>query len=149
MWGRHKKDLLIVHHSLTKDGQTVSASAIRKYHVETNGWQDVGYHLLCELVGDHYEMLVGRPLSAKAAAAPQYNANERGIHVCFVGNFDEAAPEEAMLRFAAPHLAHICYLAGISVDASHVLGHRDVNPHKSCPGTQFSLNRLIALMQVE
>ena len=170
MTPRYAKDLLVVHHSLTKDGVTVSWSAIRRFHTSWRHgdqavtaaeaaalkaagkrveppWEDNGYNLGVEFVSEHYELLAGRPLSAKAAACPQFNANERGIHVCFVGNYDEIPPPEAMLRFAAPHLAHVCGLAGIVTDSTHVIGHRDLNPAKSCPGTQFSVGRLIALMQ--
>ena len=53
---------IIIHHSATKDGRTFSWSAIRRYHVHTLGWTDIGYHAGIELIGDDFECLFGRAL---------------------------------------------------------------------------------------
>ena len=164
------KTHLVAHHSLTKDGKTVSAQAIRRWHTGwkykgnliaepdaralvargdpgvRGPWSDVGYHYLCELIGNRYELLVGRPLLARAAAAREKRMNTHGVHVCFVGNFDLAPPPQAMFDYAIPHLADLCEALDIPIDAEHVIGHRDVAPYKSCPGTEFDLNLFRALL---
>lgn len=141
------KTHLVVHHSLTNDGSTVSAQAIRQYHVETNGWRDVGYHLLVELIGDRYEMLIGRPLNSRAAAAHQKQMNRLGVHVCFIGNFDAAKPPVEMLRFAAPHLYDICDILRIPIDRDWIIGHREVAAYKSCPGKLFDMDAFVRLLR--
>ncbi len=141
------KTHLVVHHSLTKDSGTVSWGAIRDYHMNTNGWRAIGYHLGVEQIGDHYEMLVGRPLTWSAAAAKEQRMNHVGIHVCFVGNYDEKPPPPKMLAFALPHLAAICDIVGIQVDRTHVIGHREVAPYKTCPGEQFNMDDFVRLLR--
>jgi hypothetical protein len=141
------KTHLVLHHSLTKDSKTVSWDAIRRYHVEHNGWRAIGYHLGVELVGDHYEMFSGRPLLDRAAAAYQRNMNRLGVHVCFVGDYDKEPPPLDMLQFAAPLLADICEALQIPVDGTHVIGHREVAPYKSCPGTKFNIEAFISLLK--
>ena len=141
------KSHIVIHHSLTKDSATKSWDAIRRYHVEHNGWQDIGYHRGVELIDTNYAWLDGRPLDARAAAAWQNNFNVKGIHICFVGNYDEVAPPWEMLDFSAPYIARICDDRNIPI--SNIIGHRDVTspPPKSCPGTKFDLDVLRQLVK--
>lgn len=140
------KTHLVIHHSATKDSGTVSWQAIRRYHVETNGWSDIGYHIGIELIGDRYEIGLGRPILATAAAAYQQNMNKLGVHVCFVGDYDSTPPPMEMLRFAAPHLRDICEALHIPLDSTHVIGHNTLAP-KTCPGKQFDMDALRTMLR--
>lgn len=142
------KTYVVIHHSLTPDlAQTMSWDDIRRYHVENNGWADIGYHAGVERIEGSLQWLAGRPMLARAAAARGMNRD--GFHVMFTGNFDKAEPDEEMLRFGARHLADICELFAIPTE--RVIGHRDVAGYdwKSCPGSRFDLERLRKLIEGE
>ncbi len=131
------KTHLMLHHSATEDSASVSWQAIRRFHVEHNGWRAIGYHLGIERVNGEYEALLGRPFHEHAAAAYQQGMNRKAIHVCFVGNFDAAAPDPLMLDFARPHL--VALLEAYDIPIENVIGHSTVAP-KTCPGRLFPLD---------
>lgn len=139
---------IMIHHSLTKDSGTVSWPAIEKFHVQTNGWSDIGYHAGVELVshdrflaGYGYQALMGRGLDQKAAACPQGNMNELALHVCCVGNYDLEAPSIDMLHVLLKRVL-IPWSTWFNIPKEKWIGHRDYNTGKSCPGTKFDLNFL-------
>jgi N-acetylmuramoyl-L-alanine amidase len=129
---------IMIHHSLTKDGQTVSWGAIRRYHVEHHGWIEIGYHYGVELVGEQYEALLGRSELDPAAACPQQQLNSRALHVCCVGNFDEAPPPAPMLETLV-RLVILPAMAEYGLPVERIIGHRDIHTSKTCPGAQFDL----------
>lgn len=138
----------MVHHSLTADGATVSWPAIERYHREDNGWRDIGYHAGVELVTDNprlvdyaYQALIGRPAKAQASACPHGDMNRLALHVCCVGNFDLVAPTSGMLDVLARRIL-LPWMDEHGIPPDRVVGHRDFNPAKSCPGKLFDLDRL-------
>lgn len=131
------KKWIFIHHSLTADSGTVSWSAIRKYHVETNGWKDVGYHFGIEDVNGVVEVIMGRQLGATAAAVKEHNANRDGVHICIVGNFDHTSPPKQYWQKAVELSGLLCQLLHIPV--KNILAHRDYAKYKSCPGTEFNM----------
>ena len=132
---------VMLHHSLTKDGATVSWGAIRRYHVETNGWRAIGYHYGVELIGDHFEVLVGRSELEQASACPQDQMNVRAIHVCCVGNYDLVEPAKPMLEVLVELVIRPA-MADYGIPAERIVRHHDFNPAKTCPGVLFDLERV-------
>jgi len=142
---------IVLHHTLTKDGKTVSWQAIRDYHVNHNGWRDIGYHFGMERVNNRYEILVGRPIGEIGAHTRGLNNNSIGIAI--VGNFDEKPINSHQLHLL---LRFIHSLAKVfSIPAERVIGHREAfvlvekgyiseyyrkHNRKSCPGWRFSMN---------
>ena len=147
---------VIVHHSLSPDGVTRNADAIRRYHVEHNGWSDVGYHFLVELIGSCYESVTGRPITQNGAHCKELGMNRNSIGVCLIGNFDIAVPNPAQLAELVNLIKHL--MSEYKIPARNVLGHREVGKlagydwekigrtgvrqYKTCPGTHFDMDEL-------
>jgi len=75
---------IIVHCSATPEGRDVSPEEITRWHVEENGWSDVGYHFIITLDGVvHY----GREVERAGAHVRGHNSDSIGI--CYVGGLDE------------------------------------------------------------
>lgn len=139
---------IIIHHSLTRDSGTVSWGAIRRYHVQTLGWQAVGYHWCVEDVDGHFEVLMGRPMWMSGAHCRELHMNKHGIGVCFVGNYDEHAPGTKRLD-AADHLIR-SLMEMYNIPRENILGHREVGrlagfewtagEYKSCPGKSWDMD---------
>lgn len=136
-------DKIILHHSLTKDSETVSWGAIRRYHVQERGWRDIGYHFGIELVGDFYEIFVGR--SIKTPGAHTKGQNLTSIGICFVGNFDIIAPPLPQVERGIYLVKSL--LEEFNLGPLDVYGHRNF-ASKSCPGTQFDMNKFHNLLRV-
>jgi len=133
-----KPDRVVIHHSKTKDGHTVSWPAIHAYHVNEKGWSDIGYHAGIEDVGGRFVCMFGRPDVQPGAHC--YGQNRRSLGFCFIGDFDAAPPGRLRLvtacrRVLAPWLLR----HGLGVDA--LVPHRQY-ANKSCPGSKFDMDEL-------
>ena len=128
---------IILHHSLTKDGKTVSWNAIRQYHLR-KGWNDIGYHFGIELVGSRYEILTGRLLNSPGAHCRLMN--QISIGICFVGNFDIEEPPPEQLVIGRGLIRSMMDI--FSIENDHIKGHCAYSK-KSCPGHLFPLGEFI------
>lgn len=139
-----RPEWIMVHHSATKDSGTVSWAAIERFHRETQGWRDIGYHAGLELVGGPelgpyaYQALIGRSVNSPAAACKEGEMNTRALHVCVVGNFDDVAPSSAILAVLKKRVL-LPWMDLFGIPADHIVGHRDYATYKTCPGRSFDL----------
>ena len=152
----NRPEYIVIHHSLTKDGSVKDWEAIRKYHVGTNGWTDIGYHYGIERVNGVLTTQMGRPVFMAGAHTKEAGMNQRSIGICVVGNFDVAPPDWETVGY----LRDLCYaiMANYPIPAQNVIGHRDaglmagfdwrkigptgVREFKTCPGILFPMHGL-------
>lgn len=130
---------IILHHSLTKDNETVSWEAIRQYHLSL-GWKDIGYHFGIEKVGDSYQVFTGRPIGTRGAHCRHMNMNGNSVGICFVGNYNEEDVPDAMYDVGIRLIAGLIYSTPCSVD--YIFPHSHFNSNKLCPGIRFNMYRL-------
>lgn len=139
------KNYIVIHHSLTKDSDTVSWGAIRKYHVNTLGFRACGYHWGVERVNGFYEVLMGRFMDDTGAHCRDAMMNQKGIGICCVGNWDLEEPPGDLLETTRKLCKWIMKL--YDIPSQNVLGHWEAqalggvaeNARKTCPGTKFDM----------
>ena len=140
MWPSH----VVLHHSLTKDSGTVSWDAIRRWHMgihpdSTLKYKDIGYHFGIELVGDHYEIFMGRMPLEPGAHCKQMGMNYKSIGICFIGNYDLAEPPGEMWQLGLNLVSTLLQIFHITID--DVKAHNEYASYKSCPGKLFDVDR--------
>jgi len=134
---------IIIHHSLTKDSQTVSWNAIKKYHTLVLGWDDIGYHYGIEKVNNEYLCMIGRPLTMPGAHTR--SMNDISVGVCCVGDYDLEIPTDEILwelshRIIKPLMHIFC------IPKNNVKPHRIYSRYKTCPGNKFDMERLFCFL---
>jgi hypothetical protein len=132
---------IIIHASATDDTPSFSWGAIRKWHTGHNGWLDIGYNAGIELVGDHYEIMYGRPWTLDGAHCMGQNSTSLGF--CFVGDFSAHPPPLLQLSSAAMFLRE--WMRIYKIVRADVFRHDHFN-NTDCPGAMFNIEALRALL---
>jgi N-acetylmuramoyl-L-alanine amidase len=132
---RKSIDEIIIHHSLTKDNSAVSWDAIKRWHVDHNGWDDIGYHFGIEFIESDYQILVGRMMDHVGAHCR--NNNSRSIGVCLIGNFDRDEPPKAQWLLTVRLVASLKNIFNIPIQ--NIKGDREHHLSKTCPGRRFDM----------
>jgi N-acetylmuramoyl-L-alanine amidase len=115
--------------------------SIKQYHIETNHWDDIGYHYVIEYDNGFPTIKIGRDEGTPGAHALGFNHKSLGI--CIVGNFDKGP----LPWDKAEVLVHLIQrlMKKYNIPKENVLGHRETyilrnKPmEKSCPGRQISM----------
>lgn len=127
---RSSTDYIVVHCSATAPSDDIGVDEIRRWHVEQNGWRDVGYHFVIRRSGSVEE---GRPVNATGAHAKGFNTSSVGV--CLVGGVDESYDDDCNFTHAQyESLRALLITMQDKYPNARVLGHRDLpGVRKSCP----------------
>ena len=150
----------VVHHTAGRNDYTRAQAAavvkaIQLYHVQGNGWNDIGYNFLVDRFGTIYEGRYGG-MDRNVVGAHALGFNTGSVGVALLGTYGSAAPpkpaQDALAKLLAWRLdlAHVDpaalstvisggserYARGIPVLLRSVSGHRDTG-FTECPGDQL------------
>jgi flagellar hook assembly protein FlgD len=169
-WYADRIGFAVVHHTAGAQPSTPEQSAaivrgIQRYHVQGNGWNDIGYNFLVDRFGQVFEGRAGG-ITRNVVGAHAQGFNTGSVGVAVLGTYSavgiEQPAKDALVALLAWRLdfAHVDpassvvwqsggnprYPAGTPVSLRAVSGHRDTGP-TSCPGQVFydTLPELAAL----
>ena len=119
---------IIVHCSATPEGRDVSPEEITRWHIEENGWSDIGYHFIITLDGViHF----GREIEKAGAHAKGHNSDSIGV--CYVGGMDVDMKSSKDTRTEEQKEALVDLLCELKdTYGGEIYGHRDFSS-KDCP----------------
>ena len=123
--------LIVIHCSAVKPDQTSSVAQIDRYHREEKHWKfGIGYHYVIRRNG---EIEPGRPEWMIGAHCVNHNAHSIGV--CYEGGLDIRG-QPADTRTAEQKVAMRRLLEDLHrrYPRAMIVGHRDLNPGKDCPG---------------
>ena len=125
---RNKTDYIVVHCAATKPSMDIGADTIRDWHVNGNGWRDIGYHLVIKRNGDVEK---GRDSNDSGAHAAGYNSKSIGL--CLVGGMaeDNSAEDNFTAQQWTSLLATVKELE-VDFPNAKVIGHNEIS-EKECP----------------
>ena len=123
--------LIIIHCSAVKPDQTSSAAQIDTWHRRDNHWKyGIGYHYVIRRDGT---IEPGRPEWMVGAHCVNHNAHSIGI--CYEGGLDiRGQPADTRTEAQKAAMRRLLEELHERYPRAMILGHRDLNPAKDCPG---------------
>lgn len=124
-----KIDKIIVHCTATIEGVDWTVDDIRKWHIEQNHWDDIGYHYVIHLDGSIHK---GRDEEVVGAHCYGYNAHSIGV--CYVGGLEKGTKRAKDTRTPQQKESLIRLLMELvcKYPDAEILGHRDL-ANRKCP----------------
>ena len=136
---------IIIHHTATpndlKQDPAATVRAVYYYHAITRGWGDIGYNYLIDPLGNIYE---GRKGGESVVGGHDFGFNEGSVGISLIGDFQAAAPSDAMMASLVRLAAWLCDHYQIDpmgrsifrdLDLPNIAGHRETKS-TTCPGDQ-------------
>ena len=145
--------MAFVHHTVSTNDYTAAdvpgmLRGIQAYHMDVNGWDDMGYNFLVDRFGGIWEGRAGGT-TRNVVGAHAVGFNNSSVGVAVLGEFTTATPTSASIGAVGRLLGWRLKLAGVDPEGrasmpvdggtrsfAAVSGHRDADA-TACPGTEL------------
>ena len=123
--------MIVIHCSAVRPDQTSSAAQIDTWHRRDNHWKfGIGYHYVIRRDGT---IEPGRPEWLIGAHCVNHNAHSIGV--CYEGGLDiRGQPDDTRTAEQKAAMRRLLEELHARYPRAFILGHRDLNPDKDCPG---------------
>lgn len=107
---------------------------ILNFHLNSFGWDDIGYNFCVGEDGNIYE---GRGWHKQSVISGMDGFNEHSLSLCFIGNFDTSLPQFA--AFLAVQELILCGIKKGYISSQYsLIAHRQLSPQNlNCPGNSL------------
>lgn len=134
---RELTDTIVIHCSATPATMDIGVDKIREWHVDDNGWDDVGYHYIIRRMNGELE--TGRDESMVGSHARAVNGTSLGI--CLVGGSNSNGDWENNFtdsQFVSLKLLILDLIKRYEMpedfkQIKNIIGHYEVDDKKECP----------------
>lgn len=138
---------LVLHHSAANTTSSDFAAVVRaywNYHVNSNGWADIGYNWLTDPNGVLYQ---GRAFKYATTynikGAHNTGLNSHTLGFCIIGNYETYTPSTVSLETTANIMAYFCDLYDLDPTGTDYMYHLSatedvIDGHKQSGGTYGS-----------
>ncbi len=136
----HTPRLITIHHTVTPTSESNVPARMRQiqaYHIDSNGWCDIGYHFL---VGQDGRVYQGRS-SEERTGSHVGGANTNNVGVSYIGTYTTDIPIDSMFAAGGQIVRWLSDTFGIARNRQNIKGHREQGS-TACPG-----NALYPLLQ--
>jgi N-acetylmuramoyl-L-alanine amidase len=131
---RNKTDFIIIHCAATKPSMDIGVKEIDQWH-RRRGWLGCGYHYVIRRDGT---IEVGRNWNEVGAHVRKFNNTSIGI--CLIGGMEEDT-DEADVNYTPSQMDTLDVLTTTLTrmfPTASVVGHCDLDSHKTCPNFDVS-----------
>lgn len=120
----NKVNFIVVHCADSKTSMDVSVDTLRRWHVEENGWSDIGYHYFIKFNGTLHECRETKFQGAHCKAV-----NDKSLAICLEGGFNG---ENNFSQKQLSKLYDLIHGLKIQYPNAAVIGHGHID-EKACP----------------
>ncbi len=162
-WTAKSLRLVVLHHTGSGESASYASSdvpammrAIQAYHIDANGWNDIGYNFVVDRFGAIWEGR-GGGVDQLVVGAHAFGTNTGSVGIAVLGDFSSGSPTPASLSSVAALAAWKLFRHGADprvpatflpratdkfpalqpATLNRVIGHRDVSA-TGCPGNLYS-----------